>query len=143
MMEHYCKLNLQEALDLAVNTKEYNEDLGKHILNIEAEVTKHLGIYYRYTEFEVDFIIRPRIVDDMLIKCFKYDKTTGGARTFLHMVAVSGAHNGVRAARREKQAEFDDIFYYESMQKKLKEEEDDDSALWDINVISELLNKDK
>ena len=140
-MVHFCKTTLQEALDLAVETKKYSEELGKHILNIEAEVTKKLGIRYRFTSFEVDFIIRPRIVDDMLIKCFKYDKTTGGARTFMSMVAISGANNGVRQVRREKKAEFSDVFYYESMVNKIKEEEDDDSQLWDIDVISELLNK--
>lgn len=137
-MEHSYKLTLQEALDLAVETGEYNEDLGKYILDICDDITKKMGLAYRYTEFEVNFILKPRIVDDLLIKTFRYRKSESAANTFMRTVALSGVRHGIDKIRKEKKAEYADVFYYEKMKDKLHED-DDESHLWSLDVIAELL----
>lgn len=129
--------SLQQSLNETVESGKYTETLGEYILKYADEAVYRNGLYYKFSQFDVDFIIRPRIVDDLLIKCKRYDKDKASALTFFKTVIATGIMNGIAKARAEKKAEFSDVFYYEDMLHELMQ--DEDVAISEIDVIQALL----
>ena len=83
MIKRYDKGLIQKSVDDIIETGQYNEEYGKQVLAIVDASVKRRGLYYKYPNDDVDFIIKPKMVDDLLLKVFRYDKNKSSAYTFL------------------------------------------------------------
>ena len=128
---------LQEALDEVVEKGMYTKEIAEHILEMTDTVAKKKGLYYKYTQFEVDFIIKPRIIDDLLIKCMRYKKEVGSAKTFMNIIISTAIVEGQRSVRRERSGNFSDVYYYEDIQKIANEEEE--PINWSDDLLIQLI----
>ena len=109
------KRSIQKEVDITVATGKYTENLGQIILDISNISVLKKGLYYRYNEFEIEFIIKPRIVDMLLLKVFRYDKNVSSAYTFLSLITSSAILDAIRDVRKEQKGESRNVFYIEEI----------------------------
>ncbi len=140
-MKTYNKKHIQLSLDKVIETGEFNELYGKQVLALADAAVMKRGLYYRFTEFEVNYIIKPRIIDNLLLKAHLYDKSKAGAYTFVQRVIQSSIQDAVRKVHAEKKGELLDVFYYDDMVKKLEETPDeiDLENIRDLDVVFEVV----
>lgn len=138
----YKKHLIQKGLDRVVERGEFNELYGKQVLALADSAVMKRGLYYRFTQFEVDYIIRPKIVDNLLLRAHLYDKSKSSAYSFANRVIASAIKDSIRKIRAEKKGELLDVFYYDDMVKKLKETPDeiDLENLRDMDVVFDIIN---
>lgn len=111
---------IQKEVDDTLLDMKYTEGLGKVILLFADVSVYKRGIKYRYNEFEVDYIIKPRIVDMLLLKVYKYDKDVSSAYTFFSMITSTAIIDAIKDIRRAEKGESSNVFYIDDMQKELK-----------------------
>jgi len=140
-MRTYNKKLIQLSLDKVVEEKEFNELYGEQVLALATAAVMKRGLYYRFTEFEVNYIIKPRIVDNLLLKAHLYDKDKASAYTFVQRIIQSSIQDAVRKVHAEKKGELLDVFYYDDMVRKLEETPDelDMDSIRDLDVVFELV----
>lgn len=114
------KAIIQKEVEATLKCGKYTEGLGKVIL-LFAEVSVYKrGIKFRHTEFEVEYIIKPRIVDMLLLKVWKYKKRSASAYTFFSLITSNAIIDAVKDIRKAERGESCDIFYIEDVYKELK-----------------------
>lgn len=114
------KKKLQDAVDRVVASNSYNEDFGRFVLIFaEASVVKR-GLFYRYNEFDIEFVIKPRIVDMLLLKIFKYDKKMASAYTFCSLITTNAILNAIKDLRRAEKGESTNVFYIEDLEHEIQ-----------------------
>ena len=111
---------IQVEVEKTLENKKYTEGLGKVILLFADVSVNKRGIRYRFSEFEVDFIIKPRIVDMLLLKVFKYEKSSASAYTFFSLITSSAINRAIRDVRLAERGESKNIFYIEDVQKEMR-----------------------
>jgi len=111
---------IQNEVELTLLNKKYTEKLGEVILLFADVSVNKRGIRYRYNEFEVDFIIKPRIVDMLLLKVFNYKKASASAYTYFSLVTSSAINDAIRDVRAAERGESKNIFYIEDVGRELK-----------------------
>lgn len=114
------KASIQREVELTIKNKKYTEELGRIILLFADVSVYKRGIKYRYNEFEVEFIIKPRIVDMLLLKVWKYKKKSASAYTYFSMVTSTAIIDAVKDIRRAEKGDSTDVFYIEDIMKELK-----------------------
>jgi hypothetical protein len=141
-MKTYNKKLIQLSLDRVILEGEFNELYGKQVLALAEAAVMKRGLYYRFTEFEVNYIIKPRIVDNLLLKSHRYNKEMASAYTFVQRIIQSAIQDAVRKVHAEKKGELLDVFYYDDMVKKLEETPDeiDLESLHEIDVVFDIVN---
>lgn len=109
------KNKIQKAVEETIELGEYTEELG-HIILLFAELSVlRRGIRYRFTEFEVEFIIKPKIVDRLLTKVFKYEKAHASAYTYFSLITSTAILDAIKDTRRAIRGESKDVYYIEEM----------------------------
>lgn len=110
---------IQREVDATIESGAYTDGFGKICLLI-AEVSIHKrGLNYRYNEFEVNYIIKPRIVDMLLLRIFKYNKAEASAYTFISLITSNAITDAIRDIRRAERGESKDVFYIEDVKKEV------------------------
>ena len=113
------KMIIQEEVEKTIKNGKYTEGLGKVIL-LFADVSAHRrGLHYRFSEFEIDFIIKPRIVDSLLLKVFKYKKDRASAYAFFALITTSAITDAIKDLRKAAKWESKNIFYLEDMKREI------------------------
>lgn len=106
---------IQKEVDATLESGVYTEGFGEVCL-LMAEVSAHKrGLNYRYNEFEVNFIIKPRIVDMLLLRIFKYDKDEASAYTFCSLITSNAITDAIKDIRRASKGESDNVYYIEDI----------------------------
>lgn len=100
------KKKLQAGLDLIVATGEFNEDYGREVLKLVEITARRRGFYSKFSEFEVEFILKPTIVDYLLMKAKKYDKSKSKAQTFIANVIESAISDGISKVYQDRRGNF-------------------------------------
>lgn len=129
---------IQRAVEETIKLGKYTEELGSVIL-LFADVTIYKrGLKYRFSEFDIDFIIKPKIVDMLLLKVFKYDKELASAYTYFSLVTSTAILASIRDTRRALKGESTDVYYIEDISREIMLlEHEDDCALSDDVYIEE------
>jgi len=106
---------IQEEVELTLELGKYTEKLGECIL-LFADVSAHKrGLNFRYTTFEVDFILKPRIVDMLLLKLWKYRKEEASAYTFFSLITSNAIQDAINDIRRAERGEFNNVYYIDDV----------------------------
>jgi len=113
------KKMLQIAVDLAIKEDRYNEPLGQCILDFAETSVYKRGLVYRYSEFDVDFIIKPKIVDKLLLSIFRYDKAKATAYTFFSMITSNAIVEAIKDIRRAEKGESCGVFYIDDVKREV------------------------
>ena len=114
------KRRIQKEVDLTVANGKYTEKLGDVILLSANMAASKRGLYYRYSQFDVDYVIKPRIVDMLLLKVFKYRKDYASAYTFFNLIISSAIKESVTSIRREKRGNSVDLFYIDDIKREVE-----------------------
>lgn len=110
---------IQKEVDATVKSGVYTEGFGKVCL-LMAEVSAYKrGLNYRYNEFEINYIIKPRIVDMLLLRVFRYNKAEASAYTFLSLITSNAITDAIRDIRRAERGDCNDVFYIEDIKKEV------------------------
>ena len=115
---------IQREVDATIDSGKYTEGLGKAILLFVDVTVFKRGLFYRYNEFEINFIIKPRMVDMLLLKVFNYKKSESSAYTYFSMVTTSAILDSIRDIRRAEKGDTNNVFYIEDMKKEILNIED-------------------
>jgi len=106
---------IQREVDATIKDSKYTEGLGEVIL-LMAEISVHKrGLNYRYSEFEVEFVIKPRIVDMLLLKVFKYDKAYASAYTFFSLITSTAIIDAIKDIKGAVYGNVVDMYYLEDI----------------------------
>jgi len=106
---------IQEEVEATLKSGKYTEGLGRVIL-LFADVSVHKrGLNYRHNEFEVEFIIKPKIVDMLLLKVFKYNKEFASAYTFFSLITSTAIIDAISDIRRDRKGDSYGVFYIEDV----------------------------
>jgi len=115
---------IQKAVEETIKNGKYTEELGSVIL-LFAEVSVYRrGLKYRFTEFEVEFIIKPKIVDMLLLKVFKYNKEFASAYTYFSLITSTAILDAIKDTRRALKGESQGVYYIEDVSKEVAQLED-------------------
>jgi hypothetical protein len=106
---------IQKEVDKSLLDGKYTEGVGRIMLLLADISAQKRGLIYRYSEFEVDFIIKPRIVDMLLLKLFKYKKESASAYTFMSLITSTAILDAIRDLRRVDKGDNSNIFYIEDI----------------------------
>jgi len=123
---------IQNEVEKTLTDRKYTEGLGKAILLFADVSVYKRGIKYRYNDFEVEFIIKPRIVDMLLLKVWRYEKDSASAYTYFSMVTSTAIIDSVKDIRRAEKGESKDVFYIEDISRELKNIQLEDSHYQDV-----------
>lgn len=131
------KVALQRELEATLEEGKYTEKLGELIM-IFADVTVHKkGLNFRFTRFEVDFIIRPKIVDMLLIKTFGYRKNEGSAYAFFNLVTKRAIDIAIKAVNSDRKGNYHGVYYIEDVKKELMNTNDEsDSGISELFILN-------
>lgn len=117
---------IQKAVEETIKNGKYTEELGSVIL-LFAEVSVYRrGLKYRFTEFEVEFIIKPKIVDMLLLKVFKYNKEFASAYTYFSLITSTAILDAIKDTRRALKGESQGVYYIEDVSKEVSQLEGSD-----------------
>lgn len=133
---------IQKEVEATLLQGKYTEGLG-HMILLFADVSVYKrGIYYRYNEFEVEFIIKPKIVDMLLLKVFKYNNKFASAYTFFSMVTATAIIDAIKDVRRAEKGESKNVFYIDDVQKELRDlvYDDDDFSTAGVYMENGVVN---
>lgn len=135
---------IQKAVEETIKNGKYTEELGAVIL-LFAEVSVYKrGLRYRFTEFDVEFIIKPKIVDMLLLKVFKYNKEFASAYTYFSLITSTAILDAIKDTRRALKGESQGIYYVEDMVKEIAQLDDGaDKPLYEKLYIEEGLIKSR
>jgi len=128
------KYIIQREVDATILSGKYTEGLGKVMLLFADVSVYKKGLNYRYNEFEVDFIIKPKIVDMLLLKVFRYNKKYSSAYTFFSLITSTAIADAIRDIRRDKHGESEGVFYIEDV-KSLVAELLVEDCMYDANSV--------
>lgn len=143
-MRYFINKNLiQKSLDETIAQKKYTEEYGRQVLALADVAVIKRGLYYRFSDFEIDYIIKPKIVDDLLIKCFSYNKERAIAFTFLNRIITTAILDGIRKIRMEKLGVTEDVFYYENMKEVMEDDSLDYDSIMDMEVVFDVITNNK
>ena len=118
---------IQKAVEETISLGKYTEELGSVIL-LFAEVSVYRrGLKYRFSEFDVEFIIKPKIVDMLLLKVFKYNKDFASAYTYFSLITSTAILDAIKDTRRALKGESHGVYYIEDMKKEIAQLGDGDS----------------
>ena len=107
---------IQKEVEETILTGKYTEGFGRICLELADVSVYKRGLYYRYNEFEIDFIIKPRIVDMLLLKVFKYEKDkNSSAYTFISLITHTAIVDAIKDIRRAERGETANVFYIEDI----------------------------
>lgn len=132
---------IQQEVEATLLQEKYTEGLGRVILLFaEISVLKR-GVKFRYNEFEVEYIIKPRIVDMLLLKVFKYDQKYASAYTFFSMITSTAIIDAIKDIRRAERGESKNVFYIDDVQKELRGliYDDDDFSTAGVYMENDLI----
>ena len=119
---------IQKAVEDTVRLGRYTEELGAVIL-LFAEVSVYRrGLNYRFSEFDVEFIIKPKIVDTLLVKVFNYNKDFASAYTYFSLITSSAIIKAIKDVRRALKGESQGIYYVEDMIKEIEQLDDGENV---------------
>lgn len=110
---------IQKEVDATVESGVYTEGFGDVCLLIAEVSVYKRGLNYRYNEFEINYIIKPRIVDMLLLRVFKYDKAEASAYTFLSLITSNAITDAIKDIRRAERGDCKDVFYIEDIKKEV------------------------
>jgi len=138
------KKTIQKEVEETLKLGKYTEGLGEIILLFADVSVYKRGLLFRHNEFEIDFIIKPRIVDMLLLKVFKYNKEYASAYTFFSMVTSTAIIDAIKDIRKAEKGISTNIYYIEDIKSELKNmvEEDYDyltSGVY-LNVDGNIIN---
>ena len=115
---------IQKAVEETIKLGRYTEELGSVIL-LFAEVSVYRrGLKYRFSEFDVEFIIKPKIVDMLLLKVFKYNKEFASAYTYFSLITSTAILDAIKDTRRALKGESQGVYYIEDVSKEVAQLED-------------------
>lgn len=118
---------IQKEVEATLRLGEYTDGLGEVIL-LFADVSAHKrGLNYRYNEFEVNYIIKPRIVDMLLLRVFKYNKDSASAYTFFSLITSNAITDAISDIRRAENGEYNNVYYIEDIKSEVMRIQVDDS----------------
>jgi len=128
---------IQREVDKTVSLGKWTEELGSVILLFADVSVYRRGLKYRFTEFEVDFIIKPKIVDMLLLKVFKYNKDFASAYTYFSLITSTAILDAIKDTRRASKGDSADVYYMEDMAKALQSAhyDNDKDSLFDSLCI--------
>lgn len=128
---------IQKAVEQTIKNGKYTEELGAVIL-LFAEVSVYKrGLKYRFTEFDVEFIIKPKIVDMLLLKVFKYNKDFASAYTYFSLVTTTAISDAIKDTRRALKGESQGVYYIEDVSKEVGLLENEDGITLTDSVYIE------
>lgn len=136
-MAIHNKTTIQRELDATLVSGKWTEILGEIMLEFASSSVAKRGLYYRYSEFEIDFIIKPRIVDMLLLKSFSYDKANASAYTFFSKVTHNAIIDAIKDIRRAERGDSAGVFYIEEVGKELSSMQDDSEIFISNDVYIE------
>lgn len=125
---------IQKEVEETILSGKYTERLGEIILDIAEVSVYKKGLYYRYNEFEIEFIIKPKIVDMLLLKVFRYNKDFSSAYTFFSLVTSTAIVDAIKDIRRYERGESLNVFYIDDIGKEVNRLEDS-SELFNQNDV--------
>tara|TARA_R110000796_G_scaffold31086_2_gene82671 strand:+ start:2506 stop:2934 length:429 start_codon:yes stop_codon:yes gene_type:complete len=133
---------IQKAVEETIQLGKYTEELGSVIL-LFAEVSVYRrGLKYRFSEFDVEFIIKPKIVDMLLLKVFKYNKDFASAYTYFSLITSTAILDAIKDTRRALKGESQGVYYVEDMLSEIKQlDTDEDDSVFDKLYIEQGLIK--
>ena len=133
---------IQKAVEETIQLGKYTEELGSVIL-LFAEVSVYRrGLKYRFSEFDVEFIIKPKIVDMLLLKVFKYNKDFASAYTYFSLITSTAILDAIKDTRRALKGESQGVYYVEDMLSEIKQlNTDEDDSVFDKLYIEQGLIK--
>tara|TARA_R110000744_G_C19145645_1_gene538804 strand:- start:120 stop:548 length:429 start_codon:yes stop_codon:yes gene_type:complete len=133
---------IQKAVEETISLGKYTEELGSVIL-LFAEVSVYRrGLKYRFSEFDVEFIIKPKIVDMLLLKVFKYNKDFASAYTYFSLITSTAILDAIKDTRRALKGESQGVYYVEDMLSEIKQlDTDEDDSVFDKLYIEQGLIK--
>jgi hypothetical protein len=109
------KAMMQRYLDLIIRERKFNNGYGTLILKyVNHFVVKH-HIHRRYSEFEIEYVIKPYMVDRLLLKAKNYNKETSEAMTFVKRVCDNSLRDAIRAVNKMKGDDYTEVFYTDEM----------------------------
>jgi len=123
---------IQEAVEETIKLGRYTEELGSVIL-LFAEVSVYRrGLKYRFSEFDVEFIIKPKIVDMLLLKVFKYNKDFASAYTYFSLITSTAILDAIKDTRRALKGDSYGVYYIEDMSKEIAQlDNGEESSVFD------------
>jgi hypothetical protein len=117
---------IQKAVEDTIKAGKYTEELGSVILLFADVSVYRRGLKYRFTEFDIEFIFKPKIVDMLLLKVFKYNKDFASAYTYFSMITSTAILDGIKDTRRAMKGDSSGVFYIEDVSRELSALDDDD-----------------
>jgi hypothetical protein len=122
--------SLQIALEDVVENRnfqgKYGNLYGKLILSYVEKTLLSSGVYSLHTDFEIDFIIKDRIIERLLTNAFYYDKDKMSAKTFVTMIFANELSDAKKAVNRFRTHRTEGVFSYIDEMKHFDREEETD-----------------
>tara|TARA_R110000803_G_scaffold154286_1_gene219053 strand:- start:4280 stop:4708 length:429 start_codon:yes stop_codon:yes gene_type:complete len=115
---------IQKAVEETIKNGKYTEELGSVILLFAEVSVFRRGLKYRFSEFDVEFIIKPKIVDMLLLKVFKYNKDFASAYTYFSLITSTAILDAIKDVRRALKGESHGVYYIEDMTKEITQLDD-------------------
>ena len=100
---------MQMSLTLVVVTKQFNEMYGKEVLKLIDLTIRKSMLFNRFSEFEVNFILQPKMVDYLLLKAKKYNKDRASAHTFMTSVIHTALSDGISDVYKARRGDFSEL----------------------------------
>lgn len=136
-MAIHSKKTIQRELEATLESGKYTEVLGEIMLEFAISSVAKRGLYYRYSEFDIEFIIKPRIVDMLLLKSFSYNKADASAYTFFSKVTHNAILDAINDIRRAERGDSAGVFYIEDIGREMSSMVDDSEIFISNDVYIE------
>ena len=100
---------MQSSLDEVVATGVFNNTYGREVLNLIDATIRRSSLYNRFSDFELQYIIVPKMTDYLLLKAFKYNKSRATAHTFMSTVVHNALSDGISDVYRARRGDFSEL----------------------------------
>ena len=100
---------MQSSLTLITITKAYNEVYGEEVLKLIDLTIRKSALFNRFSEFEVNFILQPKMVDYLLLKAIKYNSKRASAYTFMTSVIQTALSDGISDVYKARRGDFSEL----------------------------------
>ena len=111
------KLLMQKYLDMVVKEKAFNEGYGLFVLKYVNHYMVTNAIHKKYDSFDLEYILKPYLVDRLLLKAKNYNKDISEALTFITRICDNALVDGIRKIKKTKGRDSAEIFYTDEMYK--------------------------